>query len=34
MGGGYTLTVAVAGRQIIRRLRVAPGQVTWKEFRP
>jgi hypothetical protein len=32
--GDYTVGVVVDGRRVWRRIRVAPGQVTWVEFRP
>jgi hypothetical protein len=32
--GTYTLSVMIAGRRVTRRARVAPGRVTWVEFRP
>ena len=32
--GDYTLTVAVSGQQLTRRVRVKAGALTWVEFRP
>jgi hypothetical protein len=32
--GEYVLGVEVDGRQVYRRVRVAPGRLTWVEFRP
>lgn len=32
--GAYLLWVEIGGRRVMRRIRVAPGMVTWVEFRP
>ena len=32
--GSYQLWVEIAGKRVDRRIRVAPGMVTWVEFRP
>jgi murein DD-endopeptidase MepM/ murein hydrolase activator NlpD len=32
--GSYQLWVEIAGQRVDRRIRVAPGMVTWVEFRP
>jgi murein DD-endopeptidase MepM/ murein hydrolase activator NlpD len=32
--GSYTLGVIIDGQRVWRRVRVAPGQLTWVEFRP
>jgi hypothetical protein len=32
--GDYTLGVTIEGQRVWRRVRVAPGQVSWVEFRP
>jgi hypothetical protein len=32
--GEYTLGVEIEGKRVFRRIRVAPGKVTWVEFRP